>query len=308
MARVNLALLLLPVVLLASSCQRPSALGPEPPISPAAGAFNAGWALAPLWDDGQAEVALYTARRPQYGKLRDFETVLIVVKEDFNPAFYAKAEAPYQGRSLLPVIKLNFVQSYWTENYPYQFLTSVFVRRDDPTALVKLTQSSQEWCGNTFKEIRGWTRPSEFVFHSYWDEEGDGTRPLELRPGDLLEDQLLVSLRGLRFSPGLEVRTRLLPSLISNKLGAALRFVEATIRVADRETLTTARGRVPAWKVSVQAGELSQTYWFAEEAPHTLLKMVSSDGRELWLKEVRRAPYWQAATYRPEDGRLRAAK
>ncbi len=308
MVRVKLALFFLSVVLLAGSCQGPSALGPEPGMSAAVDAFDAGWAQAPLWDDGQAEVALYAARRPQYGKLRDFETVLIVVKEDFNPAVYAKAEPPYQGRSLLGVLKLNLVQSYWTENYPYHFLTSVFVRRDDPTALVKLTQSSQEWCGNTFKEVKGWTRPAEFVFHSYWDDEGDGTRALELRPGDLLEDQLPLSLRGLRFSPGLEVRTRLLPSVISNKLGAAPRFVEATIRVVEREVVTTEHGRVPAWKVSVQAGKLSQTYWFGEEAPHTLLKMVSSDGREVSLKQVRRSRYWQAATYRPEDGRLRAAK
>lgn len=276
-----------------------------PAASPSAtaAAFDPAWSQVPLWDDGQAEVALYAARRLQYGKLRSFEAVLIVVKEDFNQAFYAKAEPPYKGKRLLPVLKLNFIQSYWTENYPYHFMTSVFVRRDDPTALLKLTSSSQEWCGNTFKEVRTWGRTPELVFLSYWDGEGDGTHALDLGPGDLLEDQLPLALRGLRFAPGLRVRMRLLPSLMSNNLRAPKGFVDAEIRVVGEETLATPRRKTQAWKVEVQAGELAQAYWFAAAAPHELVKMQSSDGRELILKQITRKPYWQVPTYVPDDGR-----
>ncbi|MFQ5817309.1 MAG: hypothetical protein ACE5H2_05040 [Terriglobia bacterium] len=300
MMRVALGLMVLSLLLAAGPPARVT-VGAETD----AAAFDASWSQAALWDDGQAEVGLYEARRPQYGKLRRFEALLIVVKEDFNPKLHVKADPPYAGKALLPVLKLNFVQSYWTENYPYHFLTSVFVRRDDPTRLVKLTTSSQEWCGNTFKEVKAWRRPAELVFHSYFDGEGDGVRQLDLRPGDLLEDQLPLALRGLRFAPGVRVRTRLYPSIVSNSLRMPLAFRAAEIRVVGEEVVRTPRGRAQAWRVEVEAGKLKQTYWFASAEPHELLKMESSDGRELVLKQLTRKPYWGVPTYIPDDVRPR---
>ena len=265
----------------------------------ASDAFDPSWATDPLWDDGQAEVALYEARRPQYGKIEAYEAVFIVVKEDFNPQLNVKADPPYEGKTLLPVLKLNAVHSYWTDNYPYHYLLSVFVRRADPVRLVKLSLGSQEWCGNTFKEIIAAGGRPELHFHSYFDGQSDGDRPLDLRPGDLLEDQLPLVLRGLRFAPGLEFRQRLLPSLISNNLRAPVEFREATIKVEGEEKISTPTGNFPAWKVRLQAGDLDQTWWFEKAAPHTLLKMDSSDGRAWLLKAHTRKPYWQAPTYHP---------
>ncbi|MFQ5927323.1 MAG: hypothetical protein ACE5MH_07810 [Terriglobia bacterium] len=305
MVRVALGLMVISLLLAASP---PAAFTPGTAGSAVGAAFDPGWSQAVLWDDGQAEVGLYLARRPQYGKIRTFEAMLIVVKEDFTPPLYVKADPPYAGKSLVPVLKLNFVQSYWTENYPYHFLTSVFVRRDDPTRLVKLTNSSQEWCGNTFKEVKAWRRPAELVFHSYFDGEGDGVRRLELGPGVLLEDQLPLALRGLRFVPGARVRTRLYPSVISNNLRRPLRLVDAEIRVVGKEAVRTPHGRAQAWRVAVEAGKLKQTYWFASAEPHELLKMESSDGRELVLKQLTRKPYWGVPTYVPDDARSRRLK
>lgn len=270
------------------------------PAPPEVNVFDPAWARDPLWDDGQAEVALYDARRPQYGKIEDYQAVFIVVKEDFNRQLYVKADPPYEGKELLPVLKLNAVHSYWTSNYPYHFLASVFVRRDDPAALVKLTVGSQEWCGNTFKEVRTWDGRPEVVFHSYFDGQGDGTRPLDLQPGDLLEDQLPLALRGLDFRPGLQFRRRVLPSLISNKLRRPPEFVEATVTVAGEEVINTPAGTHPAWKVQVQLGEREQTWWFEKAAPHTLLKMESADGRSWLLRSRTRQPYWRVPTYQPE--------
>jgi hypothetical protein len=269
-----------------------------PPADPAA--FDPAWARDALWDDGQAEVALYEARRPQYGKLESYEALFIVVKEDFNTQLHVKADPPFEGKSLLPVLKLNAVHSYWSDNYPYHFLASVFVRREDPTALVKLTVGSQEWCGNTFKEVKtGGGRP-ELVFHSYFDTEGDGSRPLDLGPGDLLEDQLPLALRGLAFASGLETRRRILPSLISNNLRRPTEFQPATIAVVGEEKVATRAGGFSAWRVNLKMGELEQTWWFEKDAPHTLLKMESSDGRSWLLKARSRKRYWREATYRPE--------
>ena len=266
---------------------------------PSADAFDPAWAAASLWDDGQAEVALYQASRQQYGKIESYEAVFIVVKEDFNPRLNVKADPPYEGKKLLPVLKLNAIHSYWTDNYPYHYLLSVFVRRDDPASLVKLTLGSQEWCGNTFKEVSAAGGRAELHFHSYFDGEGDASRPLELRPGDLLEDQLALVLRGLRFAPGLELHRRLLPSLISNNLRAPAEFRPAVIKVEGEERIATPAGSYSAWKVRLAAGDLEQTWWFEKAAPHTLLKMESSDGRAWLLKARTRKRYWQAPTFKP---------
>jgi hypothetical protein len=271
-------------------------VSPSPPAPPA---FDSSWSRDPLWDDGQAEVALYQAKRPQYGKIETYEAVFIVVKEDFNSQLLVKADAPFEGKQLLPVLKLNAAHSYWTPNYPYHYLASVFVRRDDPAALVKLTVGSQEWCGNTFKEVKTFPNP-QLTFHTYWDGEGDGTRALEYRSGDLLEEQLPLVLRGLAFAPGLEVRRRLLPSLLSNKLGKGPQFLDATITVIGEESVATPAGRLAAWKVGVKFGDIQQTWWFEKAAPHTLVKMESSDGRAWLLKARTRKPYWQAPTFHPE--------
>jgi hypothetical protein len=284
------------ILLLVAFASGGGAAAPGAAESPA---FDSAWSRDALWDDGQAEVALYEAKRPQYGKSESYEAVFIVVKEDFDRERLVKADPPYEGKRLLPALKLNAVHSYWTPNYPYHLLASVFVRRDDPGALVKLSVGSQEWCGNTFKLVKTSPR-SELTVHSYFDPEGDSTRPLDLRAGDLLEDQLPLALRGLAFAPGLELRRRVLPSLISNKLGREPQFLEATITVAGEESLATPAGRFASWKVSVKFGEVRQTWWFEKAAPHTLLKMESSDGRAWRLKARTRKPYWQAPTYRPE--------
>lgn len=273
--------------------------GAAPLLAPELPVYDSAWAQGPLWDDGQAEVALYDARRPQYGKIESYQAVFLVVKEDFHRDLLVKADPPYDNKPLVPVLKLNAVHSYWTSNYPYRFLASVFVRRDDPTALVKMTLGSQEWCGNTFKEIKMGERP-ELQTHTYFDGEGDTTRPLNLRPGDLLEDQLPLALRSLRFAPGLELQRRLFPSLISNNLRRPFDPVEAVIRVTGEETVGTGAGRLAAWKVSVERDELKQTWWFEKAAPHALLKMESSDGRAWLLKARARRPYWKEPTYRPE--------
>ncbi|MFQ5778172.1 MAG: hypothetical protein ACE5IP_09205 [Terriglobia bacterium] len=266
----------------------------------AAAVYDAAWSQSSLWDDGQAEVALYDARRPQYGKIESYQAVFIVVKEDLNQQLHVKAEPPFEAKALLPVLKLNAYHSYWTDNYPYSFLLSVFVRRDDPARLVKLTLGSQEWCGNTYKEVTTWGTQPALEFHSYFDGQGDATRPLDLRPGDLLEDQLPLALRALQFAPGLEVRRRVLPSLISNNMRRPPVLVPATITVVGEEAVETGAGAHAAWKVKVAMGELQQTWWFEKAAPHTLLKMDSSDGRAWLLRERTRKPYWRVPTFHPK--------
>lgn len=249
------------------------------------------WGLDPVWDDGQAEVATYEAERVVYQKTRRFEAVLITVKEDFNTALYVKADGPYDGKDLLTVLKLNVLSEIQTENYPYRYMTSLFIDRAQPMRVVKMTTSSQEWCGTTFKEFVGWGDSPKLVFHSYFDNQGDGSYPLGLRDGDLLEDQLPVSLRSLPFKPGLTFTTHLLESQITNRASAP-KVLDATITVVGQEPAETGMGMIPSWNVEVKAGQLVQHYWFEQAYPNILTRFTSSDGRQLVLKDRTRRKYW----------------
>ncbi len=264
----------------------------ERPRAPIDDYFNEGWAAAPVWDDGRAEVNTYAAHRVQYGKSRSYDAVLIVVKEDFNRKLYVKADPPFEGKPLLPVLKLNQIQNYLTENYPYHFLTSVFVQRYRPQRVVKLTNSSQEWCGNTFKELRAWGPKAELEYRSYFDGQGDGVQSLAMAAGDLFEDQLPVSLRALRFREGLRFRARLLPSLISNRVSPE-EFQDAEIEIVGTAVVPTPAGNINAWKVSVRMPSGESTYWIEQAPPNALVKFVASDGRDWLLKSRERRAYWQ---------------
>lgn len=301
--RIPAILLLAFPGLLAITCAAPA---PQPPaprepglsVSDPAG-FIADWARDALWDDGRAEVAFYDARRPVYDRPTNYPATLLVVKEDLDARTLVKADPPYEGRALLPAMKLGADHRFDAPTMPYRFTLTTFVRRDAPARLVKLVFGGLEWCGVTFKRLEASGPAARLDFHSYFDGEASGSHPLELAPGDLAEDQLPLALRGLDFAPGLEVRTRILPTLASIRVPRPPVLADAAIRVAGTEAVTTGRGREEAWKVEVSFGEVRQTWWLARERPHTVLAMESSDGRSLRLTRVTRAAYWQEPLWMP---------
>jgi len=274
---------------------------PSGNAAPADAVFDPAWARHALWDDGLAEVSLYDAGRPQYDKIESYQALLIVVKEDFSLSEMVKADPPLQGRELLPVLKLNAVHGYWTDNYPYHLLGSVFVRRDDPTALVKVSVGSQEWCGNTFKELSTRRGRALLHWHSYFEGQAQGEIDLGTRPGDLFEDQLPLVLRGLRFRAGLRFQRRVWPSLVSNHVRQPPTPAAATFHVAGSEAVGTGAGPVDAWRVDLSLGAIQQTWWLDRAHPHALVRLKSSDGRAWLLRERVRKPYWDEPTFHPSE-------
>lgn len=243
--------------------------------------FSPAWAANALWDDGLAEVATYTAERVIYDKTRHFDYVLITVKEDFNKAYDVKTDN-YDREDLFPVMKVNQFCRIPTENYPYHFMTSLFFRRANPVNIHKLTSSSQEWCGQTFKSITPKGNRLQFAYNSYWD--GQGTGKMTLDKGLLFEDQLPYTLRSLKFREGLTFSAAL-AGLVQTSKASAPEIFAATFAVKK------AGGD---WQVSVQLGPGKRnTYLFAATYPHVLLRQQTWDGRNLQLKEVKRYAYWK---------------
>ncbi|RSK50289.1 hypothetical protein [Hymenobacter rigui] len=260
------------------------------PLTRRGGPFRMQWAMNPLWEDGKAEVATYDAERVIYGEPRRFQYTLITVKEEFNYQYNVKTDN-YQRKDVFPVMKVNQFCSIATNNYPYHFLTSLFFRRDQPVQLHKLTTSSQEWCGNTFKAITDDGLQYQQQYNSYWDGQGAGQRAL--RHDVLFEDALSYTLRSLRFEeqPAFEAPVYELQQTSKAPVPA---LYKAQVKVEDALTADT---KEPAWRVRVALTDQKQNvYWFAKAYPNLLLRQTSWDGRNLWLKDVKRYAYWPQTT------------
>lgn len=239
-----------------------------------------------IWDDGLAEVAVYDAHWNIYSKDRTFEARLITAKESYDMDRHVKADPPYEGREIRDVLKENLIMEIQTENYPYRFLRTVFVSRDNPAKLEKATVGSQEWCGNTFHLYRA----SSHEFHSYFDGEGDGVETLDLRPGDLFRDQLFATLR-FASDDSTERHVRLWPSWLSNH-AKPMAPLDAVIRISGSETIRAAGREWVCQRIELEAAGLKESYWFSNDEARILIRYESSDGRAFLLKEVARRDYW----------------
>ncbi|MGD1893383.1 MAG: hypothetical protein ACFB15_22680 [Cyclobacteriaceae bacterium] len=261
---------------------------------PSAEHFDLEWAKNSTWDQGQAEVAKYQATRTIYGKPRNFEYVFILVKETFNEQYNAKTDS-YDRNDLFEVMKINKFCRIPTDNYPYHFMTSIFYERNQPATVYKLTNSSQEWCGNTSKHFLAKGKKYEFGYNSYWD--GQGVGEMTIQGGIMFEDQLSHSLRALKFSDGLSFQQPVAESQISSK-ATEPKIYNATFTVepAENVQLSTTydlNQKNDVWKVSVQLdSDKVNEYWFADEYPNILLKQRTWDNRNYELKEHYMDDYW----------------
>lgn len=244
------------------------------------------WAQDPLWDDGKAEVATYHAERPIYGQIRRFDYILILVKETFNEEFNVKTD-DYARNDLFDVMKVNKFARIGTQYYPYHFLSSIFLKREDPVRVHKFTNSSQEWCGNTFKHFTRENTGITYFYDSYWDGEGRGSTLLPLDV--IFEDQLTYSLRALRFQDGLSFECPIVETQVTNRAKPPVIY-DAQIAVRNQ---TDDSGN-PAWEVQVDLDEDKKNiYWFLARYPNILIKMEAWDGRKMVLDHSERETYWQ---------------
>ncbi len=255
--------------------------------------FNFSWASEKIWEDGKAEVAIYQAERNVYGKSRSYDYVYILVKETFNKEYQVKTD-DYTRTDLLDVMKINKFARIETDEYPYHYLSSIFLKREDPVRLYKFTNSSQEWCGNTFKHFSQKNDQYEYEYDSYWDGEGCGS--MTLPPDVLFEDQLSFTLRSLKFENGASFNCGIVESQITNR-ATAPKIYNAIIAIHKNEKkLEGMESYDPGniWEIQVHLdNEKTNFYWIAGTYPNELLKMTAWDGRKLLLKHIYRDAYWQ---------------
>ena len=120
---------------------------------------------------------------------------MIFVTEDFSANKQVKLDDPHSaGADAVKVLKLNATRNFNTGIYPYSTMTSVFtpVYQDEIGNTIKLTTTSQEWCGHTFLQANFRNTHYEIQSRSYFETEGDQDTEVLVT---WLEDELWTQLR-----------------------------------------------------------------------------------------------------------------
>jgi len=169
------------------------------------------------WYSGNAEITTYKLEQARYGEVHKGHAVLIFVTEDFSKSKHVKLDNPAaRGSDAVKVLKLNLVKKFNTGIYRYSIMESVFTpvnSKKNPDTL-KLTSSSQEWCGNVFTQLNLDNENYNLELFSYFESEGDKKYQIEKT---FLEDEIFTRIR---LNPG-NLPTgniSLIPSLIVSRL------------------------------------------------------------------------------------------
>lgn len=141
------------------------------------------------WFSGTAELTSYKLEQARYGEIHSGTAMLIYVTEDFSKIEYTKADR--KTAEDVPVLKLNATKKFVTGIYPYSMMRSVFQPLQDKDHALKVSMSSQEWCGHSYMQL---LNKSDYKvdIHSYFGGEADQKLFLKKVP---LEDELWTLLR-----------------------------------------------------------------------------------------------------------------
>jgi len=141
------------------------------------------------WYAGTAEITSYNLSQVRYGEVHKGTAVNVYVTEDFLPKKQVKAD--YLNKKNVPILKLNSTKKFTTGIYPYSIMTSIFSPIDVNQETLKISFSSQEWCGNTFVQLNNRAN-YQVNFFSYFESNADRKLSLQKNP---LENSFWNTLR-----------------------------------------------------------------------------------------------------------------
>ena len=162
------------------------------------------------WYGGEAEITSYKLVQARYGELREGTSVMVFVTEPFSKKSMTKADR--SSDSNVPVLKLNQTKNFITGIYPYSMMTSSFLPFDKGDHSLKISSSSQEWCGHSFMELEN-SGKFNIETRSYFEGESGKTSLSK----SYLEDDIwsLIRLRPESLPTG---QTEMIPSFFYIRL------------------------------------------------------------------------------------------
>ena len=151
-------------------------------------------AVDSYWSQGKAEVNVYEVSQNRYRENHSGQLVSVFVTEDFLTNKQVKNEY-YVNKNSTWILKNIQLKKFTTGVYDYSLFNSVFTpidRNKFPKSL-KVSASSQEWCGTIYTQFNLNLNSEYKVEHrSYFEKEGDRTTRIK---SSYLEDEVFTVLR-----------------------------------------------------------------------------------------------------------------
>ena len=233
------------------------------------------------WNDGKAEFSIYAAEIVRYGVSRPCEVLHIVVREPFDPKQLVKSEGPVRA-DVIPVLKMNQILNVPTGLYLYQQMHSSFWRVDN-AQLLKFSLTSNDSCGNTYKEARRTGDQFTYEYRTYWDGMAAGQENVSSPANGYFYDELPWLVRTLDFSkPAVESEIQLAGSVINSK--------KDTFEFKPAKVSFTATERTI--EVTVKHGGGADQFTLDRGGPHLLREWKAADGSHLKMKRNLKVDYW----------------
>ncbi|UZR93045.1 hypothetical protein [Chondrinema litorale] len=250
------------------------------------------------WYDGLAELNSYELEQIRYGQVHSGEAVLIFVTEDFSKSKQVKLDnAQASPQDSVKVLKLNFTKKFLTGIYPYSLMMSVFtpVNQEEFPHSMKVSTTTQDWCGHTFAQLNLQKKGFEFTGNSYFETERDRKYQID---NVLLEDEIwnMIRLNPENLPVG---KIDIIPGTFFSRLRhKKTEVVKATASITNEsDSLSTYYLDYPEY-------ERQLLITFQNEFPHQITKFeethisgFGSDAKKLTTKAVKKETikldYWK---------------
>lgn len=249
------------------------------------------------WYDGKGEVNTYSLNQSRYADVHPGDAVLIFVTEDFMTETQVKDEGRGNGNST-SVLKTNILRRFTTGLYDYSIMSSVFTpvdRKQYPNTL-KVTTSSQDWCGHSFMQLNRRGGKYKVQQFSYFQKEGDASFQVT---ADWTEDELL---NLIRLNPGLLPKGEI--SVLPGTVFARLKHIDfqAAQAIASNSKYEGAEfeGDLMAFTLEYPDYDRTVEVFYESKFPHQIVAwkesylMISGERgtTTATLKHSERLPYW----------------
>ena len=146
------------------------------------------------WSQGKAEVNVYEVSQNRYQENHSGQLVSVFVTEDFLTDKQVKNER-YVNENSTWILKNIQLKKFTTGVYDYSLFNSVFtpINRNKFPKSLKVSASSQEWCGTMYTQFNLILDTDYKVEHrSYFESEGDRVTRIKK---SYLEDEVFTVLR-----------------------------------------------------------------------------------------------------------------
>jgi len=233
------------------------------------------------WNDGKAEFNIYDAQIARYSIPRPCEVLHILVREPFDPKQLVKPEGPPRPDAIA-VLKLNQILHVPTGLYVYQQMHSNFWRVDN-AQLLKFSLTSNDSCGNTFKQARREGDRFAYEYHTYWDGMADGKENVTMPANGYFYDELPWLVRTIDFSKTTgDFEVQLAGTTINSKKDA---FVFKPAKISFKSTERTI-------DIAVEHAGGADHFILDRDFPYLLREWTAADGSRLKMKRSLKVAYW----------------